>query len=96
MDAEEILRLKVRLLTEGATLSETEYAGRKGGAGPVGGRYFILPNGSSVGIPIRTGEQSKTFNSATLVPTEDPTIWLYDNSVRMKVNSILSNCNTSR
>lgn len=84
MDAEEILRLKVRLLTEGAVLSEGEYTGRKGGAGPVGGRYFILPNGRSVGIPIRSGEQAKIFNSATLKRTEDPEIWLYDNSVRMK------------
>ncbi|TFH05627.1 MAG: radical SAM protein [Candidatus Thorarchaeota archaeon] len=85
MDTEEVLRLKVRLLTEGATMPSDEYAGRKGGAGPVGGRYFLLPNGRSVGIPIRSGEQSKTFNSATLVPTDDPTIWLYDNSIELKV-----------
>jgi len=85
MDAEEILRLKVRLLTEGATLSQDVYAGRKGGAGPIGGRYFILPNGRSVGIPIRTGEQQKIFTSATLIHTDDPTIWLYDNSIEMKV-----------
>ena len=30
MDAEELLRLKVRLLTEGASIVETEWKGRKG------------------------------------------------------------------
>jgi radical SAM protein (TIGR04043 family) len=85
MDTEELLRLKVRLLTEGATLSVDEYSGRKGGAGPVGGRYFLLPNDRNVGIPIRSGDQAKTFNSAPLVSTEDPSIWLYDKSVELKV-----------
>jgi radical SAM protein (TIGR04043 family) len=85
MDAEEVLRLKVKLLTEGATLSSDEYTGRTGGAGPVGGRYFLLPNGRSVGIPIRSGNLAKTFNSAPLFPTDDPTIWLYDNSIELKV-----------
>ena len=85
MDAEEILRLKVRLLTEGAVIAEGEYAGRKGGAGPVGGRYFLLPNGRTVGIPIRAGEQAEVFNSSTLEPTDDPNIWLYDGSVKLKV-----------
>jgi len=85
MDTEEVLRLKVRLLTEGAVISEGEYTGRKGGAGPVGGRYFLLPNGRTVGIPIRTGEQAEVFNSATLEPTEDPEIWLYDSSIKLKV-----------
>ena len=85
MDAEEILRLKVRLLTEGAVISEGEYEGIKGGAGPVGGRYFLLPNGRTVGIPIRKGEQAKIFNSATLKPTDNPEIWLYDESIKLKV-----------
>ena len=85
MDAEELLRLKVRLLTQGATISSNEYAGRKGGAGPVGGRYFLLPNGRSVGIPIRSGEQAAVFNSAPLEPTDDPSIWLYDNMIELKV-----------
>jgi len=85
MEAEEILRLKIRLLTEGATLSSNEDTGRKGGAGPVGGRYFLLPNGRTVGIPIRSGSQAKAFNSAPLVSTDDPTIWLYDNSIELQV-----------
>lgn len=85
MDAEEILHLKVRLLTEGAVLTKGEQAVRKGGAGPVGGRYFILPNGRVVGVPIRTGEQAKRFNSATIEPTDDSNIWLYDDSIRLRV-----------
>lgn len=85
MDAEDILRLKIRLLTEGATLPTSEWGVRRGGAGPVGGRYFILPNGRSCGIPIRSGEQARLFSSAPLEPTEDPHIWLYDNSVKLRV-----------
>ena len=53
LSSEEMLRLKVRLLTEGATLPKGHVTGRKGGAGPTGARYFILPNGRSCGIPIR-------------------------------------------
>ena len=43
MDADALLRLKVRLLTEGATLPESEWSGRKGGAGPVGSAEPGLP-----------------------------------------------------
>jgi len=85
MDATELLRLKVRLLTEGAVLTKGEQSVRKGGAGPVGGRYFLLPNNRVVGVPLRVGEQAKTFNSAPLEPTDDPSFWLYDKSVYMKV-----------
>ncbi len=85
MDAAELLRLKVRLLTEGAVLSSGEQGVRKGGAGPIGGRYFLIPNGRVVGVPLRVGDQAKVFNSATIEPTDDPTIWLYDNSVPLKV-----------
>ncbi len=85
MDPEEVLRLKVRLLTEGATLPETESSGRRGGAGPVGGRYFILPNGRSCGIPIRSGERAELFNAAPLEATEDPTVWLYDKSIQLRI-----------
>ncbi len=84
MDAEEILRLKVRLLTEGAILPKTEWSGRRGGAGPIGGRYFILPNGRSCGIPIRFGERATAFNAATLEATEDPNVWLYDKSIELR------------
>ena len=84
MDAEDILRLKIRLLTEGATLPESEYSGRKGGAGPVGGRYFVLPNGRHCGIPIRRGEMAKRFGSALLEPTHNPGAWIYDVELRSK------------
>ena len=47
MDTEDLLRLKIRLLTEGATLPESEYSGRKGGAGPIGGPK---PCGSAEGF----------------------------------------------
>ncbi|MFW9792932.1 MAG: radical SAM protein [Candidatus Thorarchaeota archaeon] len=85
MDAEESLRLKVRLLTQGAVLPEGESQGRKGGAGPVGGRYFYLPNGRTCGIPIRRGEISARYNSAPLEPTNNPEIWLYDGLYELKL-----------
>ena len=85
MDTEELLQLKVRLLTEGARLPEGEWQGRKGGAGPVGGRYFLLPNGRTCGIPIRTGRQADLFGSASLEPTDDPRVWLYDDSIQLTV-----------
>ncbi len=85
MKAEKELQLKVRLLTEGASLPEGESQGRKGGAGPVGGRYFQLPNGRACGIPIRTGEMAKRYNSAPLEPTDNPEIWIYDNSIEFKL-----------
>ena len=85
MDAEEILRLKVRLLTEGANLPENQFQGRKGGAGPVGGMYFYLPNGRTCGIPIRNGDLAKRYNSAPLEQTDNPDIWIYDGSVNLKI-----------
>ena len=85
MDAEEALRLKVRLLTEGAVLPESEWKGRKGGAGPVCARYFLLPNGKVCGIPIRVGEMAKKYGSAPLEPTENPEIWLYDHRVELRL-----------
>lgn len=81
MNLEEIFRLKVKLLTEGARIPESEYPGRKGGAGPVGGRYFLLPNNRPVGVPIRQGEMAERFHSADLRPTDEAGIWLYDHSI---------------
>ncbi|MFW9975636.1 MAG: radical SAM protein [Candidatus Thorarchaeota archaeon] len=85
MDAEEILRLKVRLLTEGASLPEQQFRGRKGGAGPVGGMYFYLPNGNVCGIPIRYGHFIEKYNSAPLQQTNNPDVWIYDSSVELKI-----------
>jgi radical SAM protein (TIGR04043 family) len=84
MDVEDLLQLKVRLLTEGARLPEGHWNGRKGGAGPVGGRYFVLPNGKPCGIPIRQGEMARKYNSASLVPTDNPDIWLFDNEIELR------------
>ncbi len=83
MNTEDLLRLKIRLLTEGATVVKSELSGRRGGAGPVGARYFILPNGKPVGVPLRRGPQAETFHSATLEPTSDPLVWLYDGSIKL-------------
>ncbi|MEM2143482.1 MAG: hypothetical protein QXQ81_09525, partial [Candidatus Thorarchaeota archaeon] len=85
MDRESILRLKVRLLTEGAFLPESEWGGRTGGAGPVGARYFIMPNGRCVGVPVRRGTAASRFGSAKLEPTESPDVWIYDGAVRLRV-----------
>lgn len=84
MDPHEILQLKVRLLTQGATLPEGEDAGRKGGAGPVGGRYFLLPNGRPCGIPIRSHQESLTYHSASLRRTNKELIWLYDEQIELQ------------
>ncbi|MFW9812045.1 MAG: radical SAM protein [Candidatus Thorarchaeota archaeon] len=85
MDAEESLRLKVRLLTQGASLPEGESGGRQGGAGPVGGRYFYLPNGRPCGIPIRRGEMAAIYHSAPIEPTDNPEIWLYDDKYEFRL-----------
>ncbi len=85
MDAEDILRLKVRLLTEGASLPDDQWKGRKGGAGPVGARYFVLPNGKPCGVPIRQGEIAKKYDSASLEPTDDSSTWIYDNEIELKM-----------
>jgi radical SAM protein (TIGR04043 family) len=83
MTPEDVLRLKVRLLTEGARVPEGETAGRRGGAGPVGARYFLLPNGRVCGVPIRSGKRADLFGSAILEPTEDPKVWIYDGSIKL-------------
>ncbi|MBD3159271.1 MAG: radical SAM protein [Candidatus Lokiarchaeota archaeon] len=85
MDSESVLWLKARLLTEGAVLPSEEYAGRSGGAGPVRARYFILPTGTVCGIPIRRGAEAKKYGSAPLEPTEDPTVWVYDDTVELQM-----------
>ncbi|TFF84048.1 radical SAM protein [Candidatus Thorarchaeota archaeon] len=84
MDTEEILQLKIRLLTEGATIPEGEWTGRKGGAGPVGGRYFILPNGRPCGVPVRTGEMANKYESASLLPHDRSDVWIYDGRVELR------------
>jgi len=45
--------LKVELLCLGAKTDENIDKGRRGGAGPTGGRYLILPGGTSVNVPFQ-------------------------------------------
>lgn len=45
--------LKNELLCLGARASEGVAKGRKGGAGPAGGNYFLLPGGVCVNIPLQ-------------------------------------------
>jgi len=46
-------RLKIELLCMGARTEENIDRGRKGGAGPTGGRYFTLPDGTCIEIPLQ-------------------------------------------
>jgi len=45
-------RLKIELLCRGARTEENIDRGRKGGAGPTGGRYFTLPDETCIEIPL--------------------------------------------
>ncbi|MDF1540399.1 MAG: radical SAM protein [Candidatus Thorarchaeota archaeon] len=83
MNPEELLALKIRLLTEGASLPDGFFSGRKGGAGPVGGRYFILPNGRNCGVPIREGKMAKRFESAKIEPMDADGTWLFDSTTNL-------------
>jgi radical SAM protein (TIGR04043 family) len=49
----DLFELKVELLCSGARLRTTIDRGRKAGAGPSGGRYILLPNGSGVNVALR-------------------------------------------
>jgi radical SAM protein (TIGR04043 family) len=46
-------RLKIELLCMGARTAENFDKGRRGGAGPTGGRYFTLPDGTCIEIPLQ-------------------------------------------
>jgi len=46
-------RLKIELLCRGARTEENIDKGRKGGAGPTGGRYFTLPDETCIEIPLQ-------------------------------------------
>jgi len=46
-------RLKIELLCRGARTEENIDRGRKGGAGPTGGRYFTLPDETCIEIPLQ-------------------------------------------
>jgi radical SAM protein (TIGR04043 family) len=63
---QELLRLKVALLSHGIILPPREMAGRKGGAGPTLGRYFLLNKDIVVNAPARHGEQAKRLAALAL------------------------------
>jgi len=46
-------RLKIELLCRGARTEESLDSGRKGGAGPTGGRYFTLTDETCIEIPLQ-------------------------------------------
>jgi radical SAM protein (TIGR04043 family) len=48
-----ITLLKIELLCRGARTEENIDKGRKSGAGPAGGRYFTLQNGTCIEIPLQ-------------------------------------------
>jgi len=48
----DLLELKVELLCNGTRLGTAINRGRKAGAGPSGGRYILLPNGSGVNVAL--------------------------------------------
>ncbi len=48
-----VTRLKIELLCRGARTKETLDRGRRGGAGPTGGRYFTLPDDTCIEIPLQ-------------------------------------------
>jgi len=48
----DLLELKTELLCRGARLGATIDKGRRAGAGPSGGRYIVLPNGSGVNLAL--------------------------------------------
>ncbi|MHA2423896.1 MAG: radical SAM protein, partial [Candidatus Thorarchaeota archaeon] len=85
MKPDELLRLKIRILTEGATIPSGQSTGREGGAGPVGARYFVLPNGRPCGVPIRSGTLAERFCSSSLQPLENEEEWVYDSNVNLKI-----------
>lgn len=47
-----LAELKTELLCKGVRTEENIEKGRKGGAGPAGGRYLILPNETVVNVPL--------------------------------------------
>lgn len=64
-------RLKIELLCRGARTEEKIDKGRKGGAGPAGGRYFTLPDEACVEIPL----QGKFIESSPFTVTQTNGKW---------------------
>jgi radical SAM protein (TIGR04043 family) len=64
--------LKIELLCRGARTEEKMDKGRKTGAGPAGGRYFTLQNGTCIEIPL----QGKFVQNSPFTLTKKNEKWL--------------------
>jgi radical SAM protein (TIGR04043 family) len=64
----DILRLKVAMLTRGVHFISNEMKGRRGGAGPTLGQYFLLDDKVVVNAPARTKQQVDQFHALELEP----------------------------
>jgi radical SAM protein (TIGR04043 family) len=62
----DLLELKVAMLTQGVMLPSPDSGGRRGGAGPTEGRYFLLDKDVVVNAPVRQGDQAKRFGALRL------------------------------
>lgn len=69
--AQDILKRKVALLTRGVHFLTEENMGRRGGAGPTLGRYFLLDEKIVVNAPVRSNQQAKDFHSLALKPISE-------------------------
>lgn len=68
---QDILRLKVAMLTRGVHFASDEVSGRTGGAGPTLGRYFLINKDVVVNAPVRTKKQASQFHSLELHPEKE-------------------------
>ncbi len=78
--------LKIELLCKGVRTSEDFDKGRRGGAGPSGGRCFILPDGSYVDVPLQ-GKFVRT-SPFSLVKSEGKWLILRDDEVLVEVKLV--------
>jgi len=80
------VRLKTELLCRGARTEEDVGGGRKGGAGPSGGRYFTLPDETCIEIPL----QGEFVSSSPFTLVERNGNWqvLRDGEMLVKVNPV--------
>ena len=68
---QDILKRKVAMLTRGVHFLTEEDTGRKGGAGPTLGRYFLLDEKIVVNAPVQSSQQANEFHSLALKPISE-------------------------
>ena len=76
----DLIRLKLELLLEGVNSKTDIFKGRKSGAGPAGGRYFILENDSCVNIPLWPNFVKYSRFSVEKIENQDNKYNLYENN----------------